>query len=698
MITSYHNIRGGAVGGIGRYFKDRLKLLGLNAAKDAVGMENSYAKEYFTKKAEDPKYRKKMEQQEAKEDPEFAEKLSQIKNPQQWVEFYTSHGKENISNYIDKKFFDPIANSYIEKFNLDPDSKSYKAGSFVGESAAYMLEPPILPTKKLKAASNLAKFSTKAAARAKNFAINAPLGVAEGVLYSTVDNPEGSLKDRLVAGIFGAAGKTLSGQITPKLAKTQQMYKDAKSGKYSRLDPNIKRNREVLEAVKDTLGPDALSPELLGDLPGMRILQNQSDPWAKKRTSLIEKHIDNKGITADRMLVSGLTPEETADILPNRLIKRRAIGKEKYGRTKEKGVGIQGKLHPEDADELIEISKDLKNSGIKTDLIEGKNNNDVYINYDRSKNLEDTIFQEYVPTAEDIIYYDQKLSAQLTKEYEKPIKDGSKIEILESSIDKLKNIFNRSAKRAGEGAVNLNEVKNWYSKNVFPLSTNEAIKHNIRIDNPNTLATTKSTQKQQMPDTHLAHDSYKASQTQIHAETNWIQSTEKEQLAFLEQRFDEWKNLDKVGGETQKIPTSIYNFYHSLPIYMKNQKNAKGVVKEFLERAKKLHQTAKAFQSIATGQDAQMASRQAIRDLTQKKATPTGLAGLFHYLKMTTRLYKNSQYRKAMNQKNIKYYLNPELLDEMIIKKKYNMTRAPKAFRSTMQKLYEDNKDEDNKD
>ncbi|MHC4271131.1 MAG: hypothetical protein ACYST2_02315, partial [Planctomycetota bacterium] len=673
----------GLMSGIANYLKNRLVV---NQPSTFESEEKSFA--IFENLKDRKAYEKGISPFLSKEENAQLENISNANDFEAWREFIRTKitGKGSPHEQVES-----IKDTTLDK-TLSPDRSSgfYKTGDFLGETAGYALEPSLLPTSRLKGIAKNAPFAKKLMPRLKNAAVNAPLGAAEGLAYSYLDNPEGSLKDRLGAAGFGALGKAAVGQKTPKLVKRQQMYKDAKSGKHSKLDPDLERNQETAKATADVLGKDALLSEVYGDQPGIRTSQKDRTRENKKRVDRVESHLDDYGIETERMLNSGFTSEETANILPNRLRKNQAELQKLYGRTEEHGVGIKGKLHPEDADELIKISKELADSGIKTDLISGKNNNDVFTYYDRSKINKDKYFQKFIPTANDIIVYDQKLYSQLTKEFNKPIKDGSKIEILKSSIDELKKIFNRSAKRAGKDAVNLNKVKKEYAEHVIPLSENQAIWHNIKIDHPNTIATTKSTQKELFPDTQIPHDNYQASQKQRNAETNWIKSSEKEQLAFLEQRFIEYKNLDKIGGETQKTPTSIYNFYHDLPIYMKNQKNAKGVVKEFLTRAKKLHQTAKAFQSIATGQDAQLGSRQAITDVLRGQTTPTGIAAWIHNLTRAGRAYENWQFRKAMNQKYVKHYLKPELMDRIIRKKMYEMTRMPKAFGKTTQKLYDE--------
>jgi hypothetical protein len=139
--------------------------------------------------------------------------------------------------------------------------------------------------------------------------------------------------------------------------------------------------------------------------------------------------------------------------------------------------------------------------------------------------------------------------------------------------------------------------------------------------------------------------------------------------------------LDEVIGDTGLRPDrAIMKLWDKLPEYMKQTNDSS--LREIFKEMRTLSGMNKTLSSIQQSTTESIGTRQNVGKVqsilskmgyaisTANGPKSLGIFSAANALSKGAQRYKNSSFRKPLNQKNLKHYFNPELLDEMIKQKK----------------------------
>lgn len=473
-----------------------------------------------------------------------------------------------------------------------------------------------------------------------------------GSLYGAIqaEKDDGDpLEGALVGGALGA-GTSLVGSAATKL-KGRGLSKIKKRASIT--DPE-----EILRRT-EVMGDKATIPELVGDEKGINRLKRDLSRKNNSRMESVEDSIKSSAKKIHQALPQG--EEEIQTLYKELQSLKGKVGEESaslYGNVKEFGLGKEGILEPgvlrswlssikEHTANIKGLPKMKVNGGSIKDVekllqfppTDPKSYRDFYV-----KNI------DQLPTADDFLKYRKK----------------------------IKDMLSRADSTQASGLIELNESLDRIVKNVdLSGSLAKAYKH---------YATKAGALNQDKVKEAINTSKFKESEkgrpkvSKVFSEQSAANSQVFEQLSTEEKKRVLGGFLNEALKEEKHPARAISDTWKALPDYIKLTDDLE--VQKLLQEIKTMAGTNKTLSSLQRSTTADIGSRP-VGEKIRKNIRPaiyaasflaeptltTAIAATDLGLKGVSR-GRNAMLRKKWGQKNLKHYLNPQLLDEMIQKKK----------------------------
>lgn len=550
-------------------------------------------------------------------------------------------GLERVSPSLKEALTGPIneglkrAEENLElAFGSDPQAKSKEATEMLVD----MLTLPV---------AKVAKVGSRLARAAKNIAKGAAQGAGYAGLYSGGD-PE-AMK---YGAILGGALNTALGAKTPKAEKLKTQLSKIKER------AGITSEQEVLKRA-ELLGKEATIPEIVGDEKLINKLKRDPSKSNIERMEALEENIKK----ASQKIQEMLPKEENVDLkLYKNLVKTQEIAKEEVGKlfdvVKESGVGKQALL---DRSIISDWSKAIREAlpevkGLPRMKGSGGSASPKYLDtIDMLINMSPSDQQayrqfviqniEHIPTASNFL----KFRSKIRKRLDGP--KGPETEGLSQLSKSLDNIVERAdpestlKKASTEYAI---KVAPFEQKGVQAAITSGSFK-NAEAGRPSIF---KAIATQSNENAHIF---------------NQLSSVDKKRVVAA--------IIEEVLEKGEKHPARvIQDTWEKLPKYIKETTDP--ALKKIVDQIKTIAHTNKTLSSLQQATTASIGSRANVDKATKllrallyggslASGNPTITAGtalLDVGLRGINRA-RHAAFRKMLGQKNLKYYLNPELLD-----------------------------------
>lgn len=473
-----------------------------------------------------------------------------------------------------------------------------------------------------------------------------------GSLYGAIqaEKDDGDpLEGALVGGALGA-GTSLVGSAATKL-KGRGFSKIKKRASIT--DPE-----EILRRT-EVMGDKATLPELVGDEKGINRLKRDLSRKNNSRMESVEDSIKSSAKKIHQALPQG--EEEIQTLYKELQTLKGKVGEESaalYGNVKEFGLGKEGILEPgvlkswlssikEHTANIKGLPKMKVNGGSIKDVekllqfppTDPKSYRDFYV-----KNI------DQLPTADDFLKYRKK----------------------------IKDMLSRADSTQASGLIELNESLNRIVKNVDRSgSLAKADKH---------YATKSGALNQDKVKEAINTSKFKESEkgrpkvSKVFSEQSAANSQVFEQLSTEEKKRVLGGFLNEALKEEKHPARAISDTWKALPDYIKLTDDLE--VQKLLQEIKTMAGTNKTLSSLQRSTTADIGGRP-VGEKIRKNIRPAIYAASFLAdPTLTTAITatdlglkgvsrgRNAMLRKKWSQKNLKHYLKPELLDEMIRQKK----------------------------
>ena len=497
----------------------------------------------------------------------------------------------------------------------------------------------------------------------KNAAKGTTAGAGYGALYSGGD-PEAMKKGALIGGaIHPSIGKI------PVKTKSKSLDKIKSRAK-------ITDAEEVL-ARAEVMGEEALIPELVGDEKLINRLKRDTSKANIDRMEKVETNIRDHAKGVSEKLPRGKDIE-----LYKQLEKQAASAKEKgtqlYDITKESGIGRHGVLEKPFIEEWVNIVKEsephikglpsLKPGSPKTSikklqnaLLGAPSNDDAYKAFAIQYN-------DIIPSPTDFLKFRGKVGKMLAKA------DASNVNELTELYRKINTLVEKV-----DPESNLAKARYNWATEVAPFSETpiKEARDSVRFQD-------NIQGRPKVSEVFKKRESAKAFEK--------LSSQDKKQVlgGFLEEILER----EEVSPER-----AVQELWKKLPEHIKrtNDPHIQKLLKQIRAQGH-LNKTTSSLQQATT---ASIGSRVAVgaKKLRQPvhaysvftgDLTPSAVIGATELGLKGASKARNKAFRNRMGQKNLKHYLNPELLDEMIRKKKLKHRQS-----MPMQILSSSNREED---
>lgn len=516
-------------------------------------------------------------------------------------------------------------------FGANPQAKSNEALEMVIDTLS-------LPGSKLVKGGNLLTRS------AKNAAKGAATGVGYGALYSGGD-PD-SMK---LGAALGGTLHTALGAKTPKLQKELQQIKQR---------ANVKDPEEVLKRAK-LMGKEATIPEVVGDEKLINKLKRDTSKSNLSRTEAVEANIKR----ASQKAAEEFPKEETLNLYRNLEGLQKIVKEERnllYDVVKEAGIGKGGLLDRSVVMDWVKAMKEAASNikGLPKMKQTGGAASQKYLNeidmLMRISPTEAKAYQQFttqnldrLPTAADFLKFRSKIRNMLEKA------DSSQVEGLSNLMESMNHIVEKA-----DPSSTLSKANKHYATKSAPLKQKE-IKEAIKAA--------------KFPEAQKG----KPSISQVLGKQSIENSQVFEQLSHEDKRRVIGAFLDEMLKSGEKHPARvIQETWKNLPEYIKETSDS--VIQKILKEMETIAHTNKTLSSLQQSTTSSIGSRQAVEkvgkgvrsgayilSLLSGNPTITATVGAADLLGRGVSRASKSRFRNRMSQKNLKYYLNPELLAEV---------------------------------
>lgn len=569
------------------------------------------------------------------------------KSPGRWMKMAMNllgNLDEKMQNSREKQGLIRLSPSLKEQLN--PSIEAIEKGdqsidSFVGANpesdanlATEILTDLALPGPKVARGKN---------AFVKNAAKGATAGAGYGALYSGGD-PEAMKLGALLGGaIHPAIGKISAKTKGKKLNKIKSRAKIT--------DPN-----EVL-ARAEVMGEEALIPELVGDDKYINRLKRDTSKANVNRMEKVETNIRDHAKGVSKNLPRG-RDIELYEQLENQAASAKEKGSQLYDITKESGIGKHGVLEKPFIEEWMNIvnqsephikglpslkpgapkhsMKKLQNA-----LLGAPTTNDSYKAFAIQHN-------DIIPTPTDFLKFRGKVGKMLAKA------DASNVNELTELYQKINTLIEKV-----DPESNLAKARHNWATEVAPFSETpiKEARDSVRFQD-------------NIQGRPKVSEVFKKSESAKAFEKLSTQDKEKVLGGFLEEILER----EEVSPER-----AVQELWKKLPDHIKrtNDPGIQKLLKQIRAQGH-LNKTTSSLQQTTTSS---IGSRIAIGAKKARNAahlysvfsgnlTPSAIIGTVEGGTKGVIAGKRAAFRKKMSQKNLKYYLDPKLLDEVFAGKK----------------------------
>jgi hypothetical protein len=513
----------------------------------------------------------------------------------------------------------------------DPNAKSNEALEMVVDTLS-------LPGARLAKGGNLLTRS------AKNAAKGAATGAGYGALYGGGD-PD-SMK------IGAALGGALHTALGAKASKAQKELQKIKGR------ANVKDPEEILKRAK-LMGKEATIPEIVGDEKLINELKRDTSKANISRMEAIEGNIKKASQKAEE----AFPKKETLDLYRNLEGLQKEVRAETdrlYGVVKETGVGKEAILDRSTMTDWVKAMKEaapnikglpkMKPTG-GTATKQYLNSMDMVISRSPTdqKGYRDFMLHnvDQLPTATDFLDFGSKIRKMLEKA------DSSQV----VGLTNLKASLDRIVEKAGSSS-SLKKAKTHYATKGASLNQTEIGKA-IKAGK------------------FSASEKGKPSISQVFGKQSIENSQLFEQLPPKDKQRVIGAFVEEVLKTGEKHPARvIQEVWKKLPDYIKETSDA--VIQKILKEMETIAHTNKTLSSLQQSTTSSIGSRQSVEklrgsirpafyggSLLSGHPTVTGAVAVADASIKGSGKIRNAALRRRLSQKNLKYYLKPELLAEM---------------------------------
>lgn len=497
------------------------------------------------------------------------------------------------------------------------------------------------------------KISKGKGAIPKNIAKGAVAGGAYGALYGE-GNPKSIMH-----------GMTIGGALHPAIgmipSKTQRLQKELKNSK-SRAA--ITDKEEILNRA-DILGEEALIPEIVGDEKLINRLKRDSSKTNKDRMEQMQTNIRDYAKTVSEPLPKGKDIE-----LYETLEKMASDAKEKssqlYDITKESGIGKYGVLEKSFLEQWLKIVKEHEPHISGLPSLKGAKRGVTANKVEKTllgSPVEQKFYRQFaignketIPTPADFLKFRSTIRKRL---------EGAEGGPLKEELSYLMDDLNKLVKSA-DPESNLARASSNYATEVAPFSEKSIKKarDSVRFEN----------RKQGRPQ---VSDIFKHGEEVAQV---FEKLATQQKLNILGSILENIIQIEKKTPEraVEKLWTKISK---DMPYMLETSDVQFRKILKQIENAKEVGDILSSLQRTST---ADIGSRQAaaktaelLRTILYGSSVLSGnfrtaaTVGLGHTASKGVTKARNAAFRKRMGQNNLKYYLKPELLDEVIKNKKF---------------------------
>lgn len=584
--------------------------------------------------------------------------------PSAWLE--TGEGLSGILGAKDlKQKIREAKQAYEEKVGIDDrDTLSSQAGRLAGD----ILNPLGLVGRGLKAVGGLGKYVSKVPSFLRH--------MGSGSLYGAIQ-AEKDDENPLIGAATGAAATAALEGIGKGLAK-------AKKGKFEKIKKGatFTEPEEILQRA-EVIGKGATIPELVGDETMINKIKKDSSIFNKNRMNKIERNI--KGTAKNQISELPKGEEELMDLYGNLNKVRKEAGETTaslYDVVKESGIGSEGLLEKPLLKEWIQAIKRSQGEikGLPKMKPNGAHVKDVekllMMAPEDPKAYRAFYIQnaDQLPTAGDFLKYRSKVKNMLEK-------SGS------AEVEGLTNL-SENIERIIEGVdttSSLAKANKAYKTKIAPLNQKD-------VKSAMTAASFAESKEGRPKISKVFGDQSNENNLVF----KQLPTEDKKRVigAFLDENLKKEKNPARAMVQT----------WEKLPDYIKLSDDPE--IKKIIEGMRSLAQTNQTLSSMQRSTTADIGSRQAV-DKAMKigkwlgyggsifvNPTLTAGLGVVEGLSKGGMAARHALMRRGVGQKQLKYYLKPELLDELYSRK---MNRFQKPIIKIQEEYKKKGEQDDNK-
>ncbi len=458
------------------------------------------------------------------------------------------------------------------------------------------------------------------------------------------DTPEeardATIKNALIGTGIGLGTHAVGSKLSKYLSRNNKVKKDFAK---IRNDAVLKEEEEILRAAKN-MGEDATIGEIVGSGKTLKKITRDSSFLNKNRLEKVEDHMKDSA----REFAEGLPKGEKLNLYRG-IDRTKAHVKEEasklYDAVKEEGIGREGIMPKRQVQEWLSAIKqasqntkgipDLKGKGVASDKYIQELENLLMRSPDDHKAFQRFVIKNEgkIPKADDFLTFRRKVKGLLEKASSE---NKQALDVLDESIEKIVKDL--------DTGDSLSKADKLFATKTAPFNDKgllEAIEAGkFKEAAPGAPSVTSVFGKQSTNNAKIFDN---------------LTTKDKERVigAFVEEA------MEKKGKS--EPARAIYEAWHEIPEYIKKTEDEK--IKNILKGLKTIADKNQQLSGIQQATSNTIGSRPDVRRLTSYLTlNPLRLIGLAESIAKKSH---HAAYRSRTSAKNLKYYLKPELLDEI---------------------------------